>query len=63
MLGWRKLSAWGLVFIFVVAATFFAKNAIPAENAELLKWITAFFFGANAIEHFAGKFKVNVSPK
>ena len=61
-LGWRKLSAWALVYIFVVAATFFSKEI--GENAfALMKWVTGFFFGANALEHFAGKIGVNVKPK
>lgn len=59
MLGWRKLGAWVLVYAFVVAATFMVKDI--SDNAlDLTKWVTAFFFGANAIEHAVGKIKVNV---
>lgn len=50
MLGWRKLGAWFLVYAFVVAATFYAKNAIPQSNADLIMWVTGFFFGANALK-------------
>jgi len=58
-MGWRKLGAWFLVYAFVVAATFLIRDI--SDNAlELTKWVTAFFFGANALEHFAGKLKVNV---
>lgn len=50
-MGWRKLSAWFAVFAFVAAFSFFAKaNEIPPNNADLIKWVTGFFFGANAIK-------------
>ena len=61
-LGWRKLLAWALVYAFVVAATLLAKVAIGDNAMELMKWVTAFFFGANALEHFADKFSVNLGP-
>lgn len=63
MLGWRKLGAWALVYAFVVAATLIFKTTIGDNSVELIKWVTAFFFGSNALEHFAGKLKVNVGPK
>ena len=61
-LGWRKLAAWALVYAFVVAATLWSKTLIGDNAMELLKWVTAFFFGANALEHFAGKMSVNLGP-
>jgi hypothetical protein len=61
-LGWRKLTAWALVYVFIVTATFIAKD-IGDNAVELMKWVTGFFFGANALEHFAGKIGVNVKPK
>ena len=49
-----------MVYAFVVAASLGFKYAIPEGNAELVKWVTAFFFGANALEHFAGKVGLKV---
>jgi hypothetical protein len=49
MLGWRKLGAWLLVFAFAAVATFVGKE-IPARNADLVQWVTLFFFGANALK-------------
>ena len=62
-LGWRKLSAWALVYVFVVVATLAFKFEIPAGNVGLVQWVTGFFFASNALEHFAGKIGVNVKPK
>ena len=47
MLGWRKLSAWFLVFVLIVASTLLSRD-IPDNAADTLKWITMAFFGANA---------------
>ena len=62
-IGWRKLTAWALVYAFVVVSTLALKFEIPGGNVELIQWVTGFFFGANALEHFAGKIGVNVKPK
>ena len=61
-LGWRKLGAWALIYVFVVVASLGFKYTIPTENGELIKWCTLFFFSANALEHFAGKMSVNLGP-
>jgi hypothetical protein len=53
MLGWRKLGAWLLVFIFVVYMSAFVKLEIPKNNMELVMWVTGFFFGTNAVVHTA----------
>lgn len=65
MLGWRKLSAWGLVFslaafvsIKLVASC--GVTDIPPNVVDLVKWVTGFFFGANAVEHIAGKLDIKV---
>ena len=62
-LGWRKLSAWLLVFALcavVAIKSVFAGAAIdiPAGVIDLIKWVTGFFFGANIVEHLAGKVQV-----
>ena len=49
-IGWRKLSAWLLVFILVAFATA-QQLEITDNGVEILKWVTGFFFGANALEH------------
>lgn len=49
MLGWRKLGAWTLVFLFGAAATFMKVEVSPIVS-DMIKWVTAFFFGANAIK-------------
>lgn len=65
MLGWRKLSAWLLVFGLsaVVSLKLVAGGAVtdvPPNAVDLVKWVTGFFFGANAVEHLAGRLSVNV---
>lgn len=62
-LGWRKLSAWLLVFALcstVAIKSVFAGAAIdiPPGVIDLIKWVTGFFFGANIVEHLAGKVQV-----
>ena len=59
MLGWRKLTAWGLVFAGTYALLFLGKDMTPI-TADVIKWVTGFFFGANAIKAFAGVVSVNV---
>lgn len=49
ILGWRKLGAWFLVFA-LVAALSWKGIEIKAINADLIKWVTGFFFGANALK-------------
>ena len=46
ILGWRKMSAWLLVFALVCVATY-NKYEIPANNVDLVKWVTAYFFVVN----------------
>lgn len=50
MLGWRKLSAWFLVYGFAVVATLVVKTEIQTNNMEMVKWVTGIFFGANAVK-------------
>ena len=61
MLGWRKLGAWALVFLFVAYMSAVVKTEIPANNGDLIKWVTAFFFGANALVH--GARAIQLKPK
>ena len=57
MLGWRKLSAWSLIFVLSavvsVKVVIAGGGDIPPNVVELVKWCTGFFFGANALEHGA----------
>ena len=52
MMGWRKLSAWGLLFALTAAALWMQKD-IPANAKDLLWGATMFFFGANTLGKFA----------
>lgn len=61
MLGWRKLSAWALVFAFGAAATFM-KTPVDPIVSDMIKWVTAFFFGANAIKPAAQAVKAKLDP-
>lgn len=49
ILGWRKLTAWFLVFMFAVMSTYLNKP-ISQVAADLVQWVTLFFFGANAMK-------------
>lgn len=65
MVGWRKLSAWLLIFAVAAAVAInltFKGGAldIPPNVVDLIKWVTAFFFGANALEHFTDKLDIKV---
>ena len=61
-IGWRKLGAWGLVFGLVAAATYFGRDL--SDNAvDLLKWVTLYFFGANAAEWLLKDISVQFGPK
>lgn len=65
MLGWRKLSAWLLVFALAAVVSFKVVHGgqgadIPPNAVDLVKWVTAFFFGANAVEHLSSKLSVSV---
>ena len=62
MMGWRKISAWVLIYALVVFATW-QKVSLPDNGLDLLIWITGFFFGANSLEHLAGKLSINVGQK
>lgn len=67
MIGWRKLSAWLMVFglcAFVSVKTVLAGGGdIPAGVIDLVKWVTGFFFAGNAIENLAGKITVTTNGK
>jgi len=52
MLGWRKLSAWLLVFLLVVASTVLGLD-VPPHAQELLIFVTGGFFLGNAAGKFA----------
>ncbi len=63
IVGWRKLSAWGLIFslcaVVAIKAVFAGASVdIPPGVIDLIKWVTGFFFGANIVEHLAGKVQV-----
>lgn len=47
ILGWRKMSAWLLIFAYVCWATY-KPVPIPDNAVEIIKWSSGFFFGANA---------------
>ena len=53
MLGWRKLTAWFLVYL-MTAATMVFKNDIGDTASGLLETVTIGFFLANAIKPAAG---------
>jgi len=61
MLGWRKLLAWFLVYVLVGLATW---RGLPIDDnaADLIKWVTGFFFGANVLKPLAQGIKVNLGP-
>ena len=61
-IGWRKISAWVLLYALVVFATW--RQVEIGENAlQLIVWTTGFFFGANSLEHLAGKLDISIGPK
>jgi len=61
MIGWRKLSAWLLVYTMATVATFM-DIAIPDNNVDLIKWVTGFFFGTNALIHGVAAAKSVLKP-
>jgi len=61
IIGWRKLTAWALVFALTVAATWLGRD-VPGNAKELLVFSTGFFFGANAIGKVATAFKGKAEP-
>ena len=70
MLGWRKLGAWFLVYAFVVSTTFLVKTGaglpaeIPQANADLIMWVTGFFFGTNMLKPLFNNTNINLgAPK
>ena len=56
-LGWRKLAAWFLVFALAAAMSWKGLE-IKAINADLIKWVTGFFFGANALKPLFENIKI-----
>jgi len=59
MIGWRKTTAWALVFVLVAVSTYF-KRDVPINAMELLKYATGFFFGANVIKPLMKGSSVNI---
>lgn len=59
-IGWRKLAGWSLVYLLVVYCSAVIRYEIPDANVELLKWVTLYFFGANALEHMKESFSVKI---
>ena len=59
MFGWRKTTAWALVFVLVSVSTYL-KADVPSNAMELLKYVTGFFFGANVIKPFMKTSSVNI---
>ena len=62
MLGWRKLAAWFLVYA-LVAYTSHYQIEIASNNADLIKWVTGFFFGANVLKPLAQNISIGVGGK
>jgi len=67
-LGWRKLSAWGLIFALCATVTIKAVFAgaavdIPPGVIDMVKWVTLFFFGANVVEHIAPNLTIAAKNK
>jgi hypothetical protein len=52
VIGWRKLTAWGLVFLLVLVATILQLD-VPPHAKELLVFVTGGFFLGNAAGKFA----------
>ena len=52
MLGWRKLSAWFLVYVLVAGATYMQRDILP-EAKELLVWATGALMTANVVAKFS----------
>lgn len=59
MIGWRKLTAWLLVYI-LVGASMWMQRDVPANSKEIIIWATGFFFGANAIKPLMQGVSVNI---
>jgi len=62
MIGWRKLTAWLLVYLLIVAATWLGQD-VPNNAKELMVYATGFFFGANAIKPLMQGISVNLGTK
>jgi hypothetical protein len=63
MLGWRKLTAWALVFalcaaVSIKAVWMGAAQDIPPTVADVIKWVTAFFFGMNVLDKLTDKYTI-----
>lgn len=61
-LGWRKLSAWFLIYALVVVAVVYGFH-IEDNAVDVIKWVTAFFFGANVAEHVMSAVDVKIGAK
>jgi len=59
MFGWRKTTAWALVFVLVAVATYLERD-VPINAMELLKYATGFFFGANILKPLMKGSSVNI---
>ena len=59
MIGWRKTTAWALVFVLVAASTYLNTDVQP-NAMELLKYATGFFFGANILKPLMKASGVNI---
>ena len=64
MIGWRKLTAWALVmflcgFVSVKTVISGVNADVPAGVVDLIKWVTAFFFLGNGLEHLANNITVS----
>lgn len=46
-IGWRKMTAWFLVFGLVAVASLVVKVDIPENNMNILIWVTNGFFLTN----------------
>ncbi len=59
MIGWRKLSAWLLVYVLVAVSTFLQRDVLPNAK-EVIIWASGFFFVANATKPMAQGIKINL---
>jgi hypothetical protein len=62
MLGWRKLTAWFLVYAATYATLWMGWD-MTETTADVIKWTTGFFFGANALKPLAQNITIGPAPK
>lgn len=68
-IGWRKLSAWLLIFALCAAITIRGVwtcgwQDIPANVKELLVWVTTVFFVVNGVaEHVSPNLAISIGRK